>query len=467
MGGFCPLFFCYEYIIYLVENKLRNYLFYRNIALYIVIYMSIATCFIYFKYKINTIDEAVEKSHQVTRLLIRQELILEKLKSSEEREPELTKLSENSAVLTQLGAKQNSYLDNELLKKISLINEKIQKLIGTLPENNVISLLEREIDSAYKLSLKRADKLRGIKKEVEFKIFTYQIIFMFILFIISVAWLKGLMNKIDRPIYELNNYIKNFSLNKHNELSSNTYRFNELNELKYSILEMKDRILLEDRSNQRSMKSNTIEEISGNVAHIINNPLTIIAGSARLLKKRQMNEESRVMEVDNIIQAVNRISDATNSVKKLMRTSDKKEMKEFPSSRIKLATNLYFMNRFIENNINIIFDLPDDVMIYAVENEILQVVFSLVENSINFISQNKLSITDKWIKIYIKEVSNSKTLYIEDCGQNICSDLIFSSMMSPSSKKLGLHYVFTTVERNKATIDFKSVPNSTFSIRFQ
>lgn len=79
----------------------------------------------------------------------------------------------------------------------------------------------------------------------------------------------------------------------------------------------------------RSAKLASLGEMSAGVAHEINNPLAIIAGSAALLRKYQQHPEKFEDKIKAILKSCDRISKIVSGLKKFSRSGDKPGRKFF------------------------------------------------------------------------------------------------------------------------------------------
>jgi signal transduction histidine kinase len=120
---------------------------------------------------------------------------------------------------------------------------------------------------------------------------------------------------------------------------------------------------LEEQSAELLAMSNIqiLAELSGGVAHEINNPLTIISGYASTLKKKisqdSLNKEEAIAQLDQINNTVQRISKITKSLLNVAQKRDEDLKLERTSLRQILHDSLIlFEETAKQNGVQIIFD---------------------------------------------------------------------------------------------------------------
>ncbi len=185
-----------------------------------------------------------------------------------------------------------------------------------------------------------------------------------------------------------------------------------------------------------------IGEMSGGIAHEINNPLTIVKSSLQLIAKKlqvenQLGEIPKVLEsIEKAQSQISRISKIVNGLREFSRTGDKLQNEKVTTLKIiESVTDLCF-EKLKKQNVNL------EITTSEIEFEcnivqIEQVLVNLINNSIDAISH----LTEKWIKVEATVIGNNLEFYIIDSGNGI-TDEMAQKIMQP---------FFTTKDVGKGT----------------
>lgn len=200
--------------------------------------------------------------------------------------------------------------------------------------------------------------------------------------------------------------------------------------------------MLEEQRKQsiQSAKLTALGEMASNIAHEINNPLTVISTLAMITKfptpvdAREMKFNSNI---DKIIQTVERIAKIVQSLRTFARDSYNDPV--LPTS-VQTILNTVFdlcLERLKNNQIDVRIEPFTDMLINCREYQIVQVLMNLLNNSLDAMEGQKEK------KINIKVIGNDKIvkIFVQDSGPKI-SDEIIEKMMNP---------FFTTKEMGKGT----------------
>jgi C4-dicarboxylate-specific signal transduction histidine kinase len=198
----------------------------------------------------------------------------------------------------------------------------------------------------------------------------------------------------------------------------------------------------EEKQNRIHMtRIQEIQEMSGTIAHEINNPLAVIMGSASAIKKvltrNPIMKERALKKADLIVDTVNRISSIIQSMKNLSHKSETKTWDSFfLSDTLNDVINLS-KDRFKHNQIKIMIEGNPKVPLFGQRNQIGQVILNLLNNSYDAIKNEK----EKWIRIEIKQHKDIVEILVIDSGPKL-SDEVIDKLMMP---------FFTTKELGKGT----------------
>ncbi len=198
----------------------------------------------------------------------------------------------------------------------------------------------------------------------------------------------------------------------------------------------------EERQNRIHLsRIQEIQEMSGGIAHEINNPLMIISGSAVSLKKMLMREEpmidKAIEKADMITDTVGRISTIVKSMKNLTHKSETKTWNIFLLSETLEDILNISKDRFKHAQISIEIVGDTDITLFGQRNQIAQVILNLFNNAYDAIKNEN----QKWIKLEIKNYPSSVEIDVIDSGPKIPKSVI-NKLMIP---------FFTTKEMGKGT----------------
>lgn len=225
-----------------------------------------------------------------------------------------------------------------------------------------------------------------------------------------------------------------------------------------SIQSQKDKELLIQTQNaliEQSSKLSALGEVSGGIAHEINNPLAIISLSSQSIKielGRTEIEESKRIKINNSLNKIETMVDRVTKIIKALRTfardASNDSIENVNLNQLIEETFSFCESKFKNKEIYIDKKIDKNIFINCRKTEISQVLFNLLNNSFEAsILSKKL---DKFIKISTISESNKIKLIIEDSGDGI-PESFRNKLMQP---------FFTTKEIGKGTGLGLSVSNS-------
>lgn len=221
-------------------------------------------------------------------------------------------------------------------------------------------------------------------------------------------------------------------------------------------------------------KMSTLGEMTGSIAHEINNPLTIIYGSAMILETLLKSPESDSKAIKEQVQiiyfTIERISKIIRGLRTFSRNSSSDPMEKKLLSQIIEDTLLLCQDKFKSRGIELRFDL-EQIKYSSIRCrpvQISQVLLNLLNNSFDAISKD----SEKWVEIKATKTSQEIYLSIIDSGPGIPSALE-SRIMTPffTTKKagkgtgLGLSVSKALIEEHHGEFYYESrAPHTTFVI---
>jgi signal transduction histidine kinase len=176
----------------------------------------------------------------------------------------------------------------------------------------------------------------------------------------------------------------------------------------------------------QASKMAAIGEMAGGIAHEINNPLTIISSSNRLIRKiveKGVEDKSLVLKYcDNIDKTVSRITKIINGLKTVSRDSSNEDFSSTQVGDILNDILSLCSEKFRTNGTEVRLDLTLEVFqteVLCRRIQISQVFLNLVSNSFDAIEY----LDERWIKIDCERLDNKLVLRFIDSGTGIPKEI--------------------------------------------
>ncbi len=176
-------------------------------------------------------------------------------------------------------------------------------------------------------------------------------------------------------------------------------------------------------------KMSTLGEMASGIAHEINNPLTIISGTAKNLKRIKHGEvlDPKLEEsLDKIIETSARIAKIIKSLLSFSRDSKNDTYIKTSIQKIFESTLELCLERIHNHGIELKLIPFKDQFIYCNEVQIIQVLMILLNNSLDALENSDV----KWIEINVKDSIDRISIIISDSGKKI-DDKIANKIMEP------------------------------------
>ena len=236
----------------------------------------------------------------------------------------------------------------------------------------------------------------------------YQFICIGIVMGIMAIALTALLTKfITKPIVRMNEAAKHLAEGRYDiDFSGKGYR--EINELGDT---------LNFASTELAKTDKFQKELISNVSHDLKTPLTMIKGYSEIM--RDIPGENTPENVQVVIDETARLSELVNDVldlSKIKSGTRKPELTEFSLTQTVRDTLARYEKLVMQEGYKISFDFDGDAEIIADRGMILQVVYNLVNNAINYIGDDKT--------VIVKQTMTEKTVRISvsDNGEGIAPD---------------------------------------------
>lgn len=211
-----------------------------------------------------------------------------------------------------------------------------------------------------------------------------------------------------------------------------------------------------------SNKMVSLGEMASGIAHEINNPLTVVTGQLRLLKKqieKLDGENEKITTLSNKISInFDRITKIVKSLQTMSRGTEKSPMADVQLESILSGVKDLTAQKLESKNVKFTVETnKEDISIFCRETEILQVLLNLINNSVDSIAQ----LDDKWVKLNITESNTDIQITVTDSGSGINLDLqirLFEPFYTTKSigqgTGLGLSISKSLIESHDGTLSY-------------
>jgi signal transduction histidine kinase len=191
-----------------------------------------------------------------------------------------------------------------------------------------------------------------------------------------------------------------------------------------------------------SAKLASLGEMAAGIAHEVNNPLSIIQGSANIVRRLVDQTPIDIVNVKllttKMIETSDRISKTIKSLKALSRNAESDPMLKVSLNNVIHLSADVIEQRFRQHGVLLKWlPLPEDIHVMAREAELMQVFTNLLGNSIDAIK----TLDERWVEIQAEKKGEFVDIYFTDSGKGI----------SPEIQKKIMEPFFTTKDVNQGT----------------
>lgn len=222
----------------------------------------------------------------------------------------------------------------------------------------------------------------------------------------------------------------------------------------------------------QASKLSSIGEMSGNIAHEINNPIAVIGGAANFIKKEIESEnisfEKINKQVARIEQMVDRIAKIIKSLRTFSRDAETIEFNLNDLAKV-VDESLDLLKQKIKNSGVELKWNPDFDKYFSNSNYIQlgQIIINLTSNSIDAHTSHNSDNT-KYLKFEVMRKENKNIIVIEDNGPGIPSQLadrifepFFTTKQIGQGTGLGLSISMGIIKKHQGVLKLESQTNPT------
>ncbi|MDZ4663076.1 MAG: ATP-binding protein [Pseudomonadota bacterium] len=188
-------------------------------------------------------------------------------------------------------------------------------------------------------------------------------------------------------------------------------------------------------------KMSSLGEMSGGIAHEINNPLAIIQGKAshliRLIHGNKFTLENGIVQLESIFSESERIAKIVRGLVAFSRNGDKDPFASVDLSDLFKDVFSLCSERFKNYSVELVLNSFPKTLVEGRATQIAQVLSNLLNNSFDAVS----SLPEKWVRIDIKSSNERVQISVTDSGYGIQPHIV-DKLMQP---------FFTTKEIGKGT----------------
>jgi signal transduction histidine kinase len=280
-------------------------------------------------------------------------------------------------------------------------------ILGNMRELNAVFVEIFEVDGAEYVIFQRTNitPLGTMISTLE-----NQVVFIGTLLIIFTLILAAVMAKvITKPLEQVTEAAKSLAAGKYNtEFKGHGYR--EIDELSDT---------LNYAANELSRNDHLQKELLSNVSHDLRTPLTMIKGYSEVM--RDIPEENTPENVQVIIDETARLTDLVNDMldlSKIQSGARLAEMREFCLTEVVRDTMFRYEKLTMQDGYKIEFRADRDVYVVADSTMILQVVYNLINNAINYTGE------DKYVSVTQSVEGDTVRISVSDTGEGISEEQI-------------------------------------------
>lgn len=235
-------------------------------------------------------------------------------------------------------------------------------------------------------------------------------------------------------------------------------------------LNIKEALEREQLRSIHNAKLASLGEVSAGVAHEINNPLGIIAGTIPLLHKFKNDEVKFQEKTEALTKAAIRIERIVRGLKKFSRSAEVSVYRMELISTIIEESLVITEAKSRRHHTPIKVEINGDLQIFCDSVEIEQVFVNIINNGIDAVKNHE----ERWVQIKAFKNNDQIIVQIVDSGSGISGEVeqkifqpFFTTKAVNEGTGLGLSITKGILDQHKATISLnRTFLNTCFEIRF-
>ncbi len=207
----------------------------------------------------------------------------------------------------------------------------------------------------------------------------------------------------------------------------------------------------------------SITNLANGMAHEINNPLAIIAGSMGYIKKHTLNKkltDDMLLDTVKTVQTtVKRIAKIIGSLRVVSKETDEFKLENIFAKDVLNDVTSICSERYNKNGvvIDIKIETSNEMKEFCCDRiQLSQALVNILDNAFDAAIQNEI----KWIRVVVSENGTQDVIRITDSGNGISNEIkdkmfdpFFTSKEIGEGMGLGLSIARSTIERHQGTLE--------------
>lgn len=285
--------------------------------------------------------------------------------------------------------------------------------------------------------------------------------------VISITLGGSVIKRTLLPLYKMTNTVKAINIDALDKRISENNGQLEIDSLSKAFNNMLQRI--ENSFNKEKAIKRQMQQFISDASHELRTPLTSIRGFVEVLLRGAAKDEKKLdMALGSILSESERLTELVNELLMLTRLDQNVKIEIEKENMKSIIEEVYPQLHILGGNRKIELILKDNMYFLGNKNNIKQVIFNIVQNSINHTDENSGVIS---ISLYDEAISNENfiTLKIADNGTGISiehQNKIFNRFFRSETHRarnhggygLGLSIVKSIIDKHGGEIKLESVP---------
>ncbi len=160
-------------------------------------------------------------------------------------------------------------------------------------------------------------------------------------------------------------------------------------------------------------------DLISNVSHELKTPLTVIKSYATLLKKKDLDEDTREKYLDAVLQATGRLNDLITNILRLNKLENqeiKADLERFNLGEAVAESVLQFEELIEKKGLELVCDLQENVYVYSSKSYLDIVWSNLLSNAVKFTDEGGR------VEVKLKKEDKKAVVSVTDTGCGISAE---------------------------------------------